>query len=182
MINQRARTIEGKKLRRSILMDSAGQLFLNSINYDLPNVVEISKNAALAKGSFYNYFDSKEEIFFEIFKEQIKVWFYRFSSTKLNKEFIKFNFHSLNILIKKLYPFVCIYSIKHGLNENYFSSYQEILIEKLSADLQIPIKIANLKFIQSLSLVLGFNHAKEINIFNERHYQTIEESLDFIWK
>ena len=184
MINERARTLEGKQFRRNVLMDSARQLFLNSLNYDLPNVLVIAKDAGLAKGSFYNYFDSKEEIFFEIFKEEIRDWFYNFSSHKLSKESIRFNFKGLkeNIIVHKLYPFVCLYSIQHGLTVNYFSNYQDILVEKLAVDLNINPKIIELKFTQSLCLIFGFNHGKEINIFKENQFNVIEESLDFIWK
>lgn len=62
--------------RRQTLLDIAWTLFKES-NFDQINVIDITKQANLAKGTFYLYFKSKEELYLAVTREQFLIWFAR---------------------------------------------------------------------------------------------------------
>ena len=55
-----------KKNTEKILFDSAKELFINQ-GYKNTKVSEITKKSNIGTGTFYNYFDSKSDIFLEIY-------------------------------------------------------------------------------------------------------------------
>lgn len=57
---------ERKKLRlKNIILDGASELFLNS-DFEDVTMSDIADSVALSRATLYNYFGSKEEIFYEI--------------------------------------------------------------------------------------------------------------------
>ena len=61
------------KQTKQLLMESGKELMcLNG--YTLTRVEDVTKKAEVAKGTFYIYFKSKEELFIEIISEETKSW------------------------------------------------------------------------------------------------------------
>ena len=61
----RARDAEQKLQRKQTLLDAGWELFLSN-DGQLPSVAQIVARAGLAKGTFYIYFKTKEELFLEL--------------------------------------------------------------------------------------------------------------------
>lgn len=61
----RARDAEQKQQRRQTLLDAGWSLYLSN-NGNLPSVAQMVERAGLAKGTFYIYFKTKEELFVEL--------------------------------------------------------------------------------------------------------------------
>lgn len=61
----RARDAEQKQQRKQTLLDAGWQIYLEN-DGQLPSVAQISTRAGLAKGTFYIYFKTKEELFVEL--------------------------------------------------------------------------------------------------------------------
>jgi len=64
----RARDAEQKLLRKQSLLNAGWELFLAG-DGQLPSVAQILARAGLAKGTFYIYFKTKEELFLELVTE-----------------------------------------------------------------------------------------------------------------
>ena len=62
MATLRARDEDQKLARKHTLMDAGWSLFRES-DGNLPSVAQVVKKAGLAKGTFYLYFKTKEELF-----------------------------------------------------------------------------------------------------------------------
>ena len=56
-----SRTVKDPETRRSELIDTAEELFLEN-GYEETTVSEIVRNAGVAQGTFYHYFKSKDEV------------------------------------------------------------------------------------------------------------------------
>lgn len=69
----RARKDDDKLLRRQAILLAADRL-LTIGNNDLPSSESIAHSAALAKGSLYRYFQTKEEIYFVLLGERMEGW------------------------------------------------------------------------------------------------------------
>lgn len=61
----RARDAEQKQQRKQTLLDAGWHIYLEN-DGQLPSVAQISARAGLAKGTFYIYFKTKEELFVEL--------------------------------------------------------------------------------------------------------------------
>jgi TetR/AcrR family transcriptional regulator len=72
--HQRAIDKDEKSQRRQQLLRAAAELFKTS-DYDQVSVLEITRQCALAKGTFYLYFSSKEELFLALLDEAFQAWF-----------------------------------------------------------------------------------------------------------
>ena len=59
--------IVDKKKKRAHIRDSAMIVF-GKYGYEKTRMTDVAKQAKIGKGTIYEYFESKEEIFFEIFK------------------------------------------------------------------------------------------------------------------
>ena len=71
---RRAVREEQKQARRQAILDVAWELF-SQRPYDQINVIDIARGAGLAKGTVYIYFDTKEELFLTIQRQQFQAWF-----------------------------------------------------------------------------------------------------------
>ena len=74
MRHQRAIDKDEKSQRRQQILSAAAELFRTS-DYDAVSVLEITHRCALAKGTFYLYFSSKEELFLALLDESFQSWF-----------------------------------------------------------------------------------------------------------
>jgi TetR/AcrR family transcriptional regulator len=72
--HQRAVDKDEKRQRRQQILAAAAELFKTS-DYDQVSVLEITRKCSLAKGTFYIYFNTKEELFLALLDESFNAWF-----------------------------------------------------------------------------------------------------------
>lgn len=70
---QRAIDRDEKEARRQAILDAADRLFAE--RQDLANVADVAKEAGLAKGTVYLYFQSKEEIYLALHLRHVEYFF-----------------------------------------------------------------------------------------------------------
>ncbi|PIW70187.1 MAG: hypothetical protein COW08_03195, partial [Ignavibacteriales bacterium CG12_big_fil_rev_8_21_14_0_65_30_8] len=70
LINRKTKREEKKNLTRESIIDSASQLFSQN-DYHEVMIEDVAKNANIAKGTVYNYFDSKEELYFSLIEQKM---------------------------------------------------------------------------------------------------------------
>ncbi|EQC45563.1 TetR family transcriptional regulator [Bacteriovorax sp. Seq25_V] len=80
----RSTTSEEKESKREQIIDVAASM-IDRGAVDLPSMNEISKKAKVAKGTLYNYFETKEELFLEVFSSLFARWFFTLQKVKLTK-------------------------------------------------------------------------------------------------
>src|SRR3712207_5711458 len=73
---QRARKEEDKEARRRQLLDAALELY-RATSYDEVKMADVAERAALAKGTVFLYFPTKEALFLALLEEQLFAWFAR---------------------------------------------------------------------------------------------------------
>ena len=73
---RRAINEEQRAERRQTLLDIAWTLFREK-DFEQINVLDITKQAGVSKGTFYLYFKSKEELYLDVTREQFLIWFVR---------------------------------------------------------------------------------------------------------
>lgn len=62
--------VKGKNSKRDMILETAYNLFLNK-GYWETKIIDIADTAGIGKGTVYEYFESKDEIFFELFKTKV---------------------------------------------------------------------------------------------------------------
>ena len=78
---------ERKILRtRTIILNAAKDLFAEK-RFRTIKMEDIAESSALSRATLYNYFNTKEEIYFTIGVEQLKIWIDQYQSLSLNKSF-----------------------------------------------------------------------------------------------
>ncbi len=70
---QRARDPDQKALRRRAILDAAAELFVEK-GFEPAALSDIARRAGMAKANLYRYFESKESIFFELYREDLAEW------------------------------------------------------------------------------------------------------------
>lgn len=186
MDKQRARSKQEKEFRAVGIINSAKKLYLETPT-QLPEVSKIINQAGMAKGSFYNYFNSKEEIFLEILKREYKNWFYNFGSSKqltrfehwemfkplISSEiFLKLSIHgqlknSEGISIERRFEF-----------QEFLDSHIGMLSEKLSRDFKMNKNDIKQNVYQSLSLIIGH----QLYLRDSEFISSIKDGLKKIWE
>lgn len=73
----RARSALEKTRRRDDILRAAERLWLSTPYADL-SMNQVAREAKLAKGTLYLYFDTKEELFLALLHEYLQGWFQRF--------------------------------------------------------------------------------------------------------
>jgi uroporphyrinogen-III synthase/AcrR family transcriptional regulator len=131
MITPEIRKHNGKEIKRNKIIESASVLFSRK-SYHEVMMEDVAKLASIAKGTVYNYFSSKEELYFSIMKGRME---------KLNsslKEIVsgqKSVVDSLRSYILHLYMFMMKY-------QNFFMMYRK---ESLSADYVLCAELIELE-------------------------------------
>jgi AcrR family transcriptional regulator len=125
-ITCRARDDAQKLARRQELLDAGWALFRDD-GEQLPSVSQITRKAGLAKGTFYLYFKTKEELYIELFKEAFERVFFSLQRD-LDDEAIE-----LEILIDHFVHYVCkdealirLGAVFNGVLENH--AEEEVLL------------------------------------------------------
>lgn len=80
----RARDGDQKLARKQTLMDAGWRLFLEQ--GQMPSVSQVVQAAGLAKGTFYIYFKTKEELFLELMAGALKEFFEELNESLTQKE------------------------------------------------------------------------------------------------
>jgi uroporphyrinogen-III synthase len=119
MLTVESKKESSKQLKQKRIIEAASILFSRK-SYHEVMMEEVAKLASIAKGTVYNYFSSKEELYFSIMKsrmEKLNI------SLKENISIHQSNIDSLRSFILHLYMFM----MKH---QNFFLMYRK---ESLSA-------------------------------------------------
>jgi len=61
---------KGNRSKREMILEAAYDLFLNK-GYWETKIIDIAEKAGIGKGTVYEYFESKDDIFFELFKTKV---------------------------------------------------------------------------------------------------------------
>ena len=72
-INQRARSADQKALRRRAVLEAAETYFLE-VGYEAFSMSKLAKKIGLAKGTFYLYFQTREELFLTLYEQSLIRW------------------------------------------------------------------------------------------------------------
>ena len=72
-INQRARSTEQKMLRRRAVLEAA-EMYFFEVGYEAFSMSKLAKNAGLAKGTLYLYFQTREELFLTLYEHSLVRW------------------------------------------------------------------------------------------------------------
>jgi AcrR family transcriptional regulator len=72
-INQRARSTEQKMLRRRAVLEAA-EMYFFEVGYEAFSMSKLAKNAGLAKGTLYLYFQTREELFLTLYDQSLLRW------------------------------------------------------------------------------------------------------------
>ena len=72
-INQRARSTEQKMLRRRAVLEAA-EMYFFEVGYEAFSMSKLAKNAGLAKGTLYLYFQTREELFLTLYEQSLIRW------------------------------------------------------------------------------------------------------------
>ena len=78
-INQRARSADQKALRRRAVLEAAETYFLE-VGYEAFSMSKLAKKIGLAKGTFYLYFQTREELFLTLYEQSLIRWSQAFIS------------------------------------------------------------------------------------------------------
>lgn len=120
---------EEKQLINKALIEQGRELF-KKVGFQKTSILEITKSVGIAQGTFYKFFDSKEELYFNIlemeekkFKEQLGQ--INITETKQPEETIKATLKKM-MRITKDNPLI---------RELYFGNTMEKLVRKLSPEL-----------------------------------------------
>ena len=73
-IKKRARKDEEKQARRQAILDTAAEL-LEAEPYEAISISQIAKQAGIAKGTIYLYFNTKEHLFLALLEDYFEEWF-----------------------------------------------------------------------------------------------------------
>jgi len=102
---------KGNKTKRDIILESAYDLFQQRGYYDT-KIIDIADAAGIGKGTVYEYFESKDAIFLELFRTRVEDN-YEHLSELLEKEI------SCENKIKEYIEFEVVNSSKFAFNKNF---------------------------------------------------------------
>jgi len=142
--------IKEKILKRDLILDTAFVLFIEN-GYSDTKIIDIAEAAGIGKGTVYEYFESKEKLFFDLFKCKVADG-YKDLSNILNKEL------SCEEKIKEYIEYEKKMTTKFGFHKNM---HLEILLK--SEAFQNP------ELVRAIHELIGF----KFSII----YQIIEEGI-----
>lgn len=157
MKNQRARSKDEKKRRKEDILSAALQLLLK--NGEVASVIQIATASGIAKGTVYLYFNSKEEIYLNLFQQEWDPLF-----AKINREVSKKNSQIADITnaiasyVTNSSYFLPLMTACSGMlgrtkEKEVIRSYQQILAKNLEKSSQL------------LSNRFGLDRRSGVNLF-----------------
>ncbi len=143
----------GKILKRGKIIEAASLLFSQK-NYHEVMVEDVAKLASLAKGTVYNYFSSKEELYFSIMRQRMEKL-----TTSLKNKIAdeKTSIDSLHSFIIHTYMFMMKY-------QTFFLMYQK---ESLKAENEICSELCVMEKDLKNMLRTIIKNGKNENLFRE---------------
>ncbi len=143
----------GKILKRAKIIEAASLLFSQK-HYHEVMVEDVAKLASLAKGTVYNYFDSKEQLYFSIMRQRMEKLI---SSLKNKIADEKTSIDSLHSFIIHTYMFMMKY-------QTFFLMYQK---ESLKAENGICSELVAMEKDLKSMLKTIIKNGKNENLFRE---------------
>lgn len=143
----------GKILKRGKIIEAASLLFAQK-NYHEVMMEDVAKLASLAKGTVYNYFNSKEELYFSIMQQRMDKLISSLK-TKIAEE--KTSIDALHSFIIHIYMFMMKY-------QTFFLMYQK---ESLKAENEICSELCILEKDLKNMLKSIIKSGKNENLFRE---------------
>ena len=143
----------GKILKRGKIIEAASLLFSQK-NYHEVMVEDVARLASLAKGTVYNYFSSKEELYFSIMRQRMEKL-----TTSLKNRIAdeKTSIDSLHSFIIHSYMFMMKY-------QTFFLMYQK---ESLKAENEICSELCDMEKDLKNMLRTIIKNGKNENLFRE---------------
>lgn len=155
---QRATTETQKESRKNDIYEATLSLF-NKHGYENVSFNSIAKESNFTKSNMYRYFDSKEDIFLNIFGDMFETWQMHYVSElmKLSNEvsFVDFATTWVNSFLK--FPHFLDLTPLLFLTLEKNSSYDQLLIfKRKSRDLLVQISIEVIRIYPSLNQYRAF--------------------------
>lgn len=79
-MNIRAMTDADKQKKKQLILIATEELLISS-SYESVKMLEIAQKTGIAKGTLFNYFTTKEELFLELLMKKYEDWFLMLSET-----------------------------------------------------------------------------------------------------
>ncbi len=145
--------LSGKILKRGKIIEAASLLFAQK-NYHEVMMEDVAKLASLAKGTVYNYFSSKEELYFSIMQQRMEKLI---SSLKIKIACEKTSIDALHSFIIHIYMFMMKY-------QTFYLMYQK---ESLKAENEICSELCTMEKELKNMLRSIIKSGKNENLFRE---------------
>ena len=189
-------SVEEKEAKKDKIIEKSMELFREK-GYHTTKVEEITKALGISKGNFYTYFNSKEEVLYEILdimkNEKIRM-LEEIDTNKAPKEILKDFIEDYKQYVFKYLKKVTLQNMDNFLKDervvNYVVEIQDILIEFLKKNIVEKIggsrsKVYDLRFITEFIFIsmdaffLDERLTQELEI--KREYElTMENRIDQI--
>ena len=194
-------SVEKKEAKKDKIIEKSMELFREK-GYHTTKVEEITKALGISKGNFYTYFNSKEEVLYEILdimkNEKIRM-LEEIDTNKAPKEILKDFIEDYKQYVFKYLKKVTLQNMDNFLKDervvNYVVEIQDILIEFLKKNIVEKIggsrsKVYDLRFITEFIFIsmdaffLDERLTEELEI--KRKYELtmenkIEQIIEFIY-
>ena len=159
--------------KKELIKRKAYELFL-SHHFELASVNDIVKASEVAKGTYYNYYQTKDEVYLDILKDHLKKWFDQ-TLIKLSKAPKKEDI--IPLILEGFYDdeiFLELLSKTHLTSGNNienkklisfkqeFFEMVDVLSDVLSLKLRMDKKDSFHLFMQTYSLIIGTWHTSKI--------------------
>src|SRR5690554_945040 len=139
-----------KNIKRERIIETAFELFSQK-NYHEVMMEDVAKLTSVAKGTLYNYFSSKEELYFSIMKQRME------ELTNLLREKTESEINSIDSL-RSYVTHLYLFMMKH---QNFFLMYRKENLNKES-DICIELKTLELKLRSLLSDIVRKGKSKNL--------------------
>jgi AcrR family transcriptional regulator len=146
---QRARGEHARDEKREFILKHARKL-LDESQHDLPSVSRIMSSAKISKGTFYLYFNTKEEVYLELLKRGYRLWMESISES-LNQEGI-----SVEQLVKNYANFCA-----QNTEVLFLSSLSTSILEK---NISEPVAFEFKKWVQAEVILAGRKISHKLKI------------------
>ena len=188
---------KGNNIKRDSILDAAYTLFINQGYYDT-KIIDIADAAGIGKGTVYEYFESKDAIFLELFRTKVMAGYENLSELlvkditceKKIKEYIEFELKNsskytfnknflVDLMVKSdvLRNRELIDSI-HNLVNRKFSIIYQIIDDgiKTGEFNQVDPVLATISIMGAINFYIGF-HCSPINLS-----EVLPDKKDITWE
>jgi AcrR family transcriptional regulator len=152
-IMPRTFTEKEKEIIRNTLIQRGRELF-SKYGLKKTSITELTKAAGIAQGTFYNFFDSKEELYFEILGME------QFNSEQFLEDIVKSSGSSKESIRKVIKGIFELFEANPLMRRLYESRDYELIVRKVP-----PEKIKDHQMedtVRVLNLIMGMKNENEI--------------------